>query len=88
MRYSLPEGVLFQELPGEAVLLNLATAEYFALNSLGAAVIALVRSGLTRAEMEAALLREYDASATQIRNDLTAFLQQMLEQRLLTEQPE
>ena len=88
MRYALPEGILFQELPGEAVLLNLATAEYYALNNLGAAVIALVRSGADRAEIEAALVREYDAPAAQIQSDLTAFLRQMLEFRLLTEHPE
>lgn len=84
MRYSIPEGVLYQELPGEAVVLNLATAEYFHLNSLGRAAWELIRSGVDRPAMEDALIREYEATPEQIRSDLDGFLKRMTELKLVT----
>jgi Coenzyme PQQ synthesis protein D (PqqD) len=84
MRYSIPEGVLYQELPGEAVVLNLVTAEYFHLNSLGRAAWELIRLGVDRPAMEDALIREYDATPEQIRSDLEGFLKRMTELKLVT----
>jgi len=84
MRYSIPEDVLYQELPGEAVLLNLATAEYFHLNSLGRAALELIRKGADRRTMEETLTREYNATPEQIRLDLEAFLKRMTELKLVT----
>ena len=84
MRYSIPKGVLYQELPGEAVVLNLATAEYFHLNSLGRAAWELIRSGADDSAMEDALTREYEATPEQIRSDLEAFLRRMTEVKLVT----
>ena len=84
MRYTIPDAVLYRDLPGEAVVLNLATAEYFQLNSLGAATWELIRAGSDRNAIEAALIREYDASADRIRSDLTAFLDRMVDMKLLT----
>lgn len=81
--YAIPEGVLYQELPGEAVVLNLTTAEYFHLNSLGHAAWELIRSGADREAIEAKLTDEYDASPEQIRSDLDAFLQRMVELKLV-----
>ena len=83
MRYTIPDGILYQELPGEAVVLNLATAEYFQLNNLGHVTWELIRSGANRKAIEAALVREYDAPAEQIRSDLTTFLNHMIELKLL-----
>jgi hypothetical protein len=84
VRYQIPQTVLYRDLPGEAVVLNLATAEYFHLNSVGAAAWELIRDGSDRKTIEATLIREYDASADQIRSDLTAFLDRMVEMKLLT----
>jgi hypothetical protein len=84
MRYSIPESVLYQELPGEAVVLNLATAEYFHLNSLGRAAWELIRLGADLPAIEDALTREYEATPEQIRSDLEAFLRRMTELKLVT----
>ena len=83
MRYSIPRSVLYQELPGEAVILNLATAEYFHLNSLGRATLELIRSGADRRTIEETLNREYEAPPEQIRLDLEAFLKRMAELKLV-----
>ncbi len=83
MRYTIPESVLYQELPGEAVVLNLATAEYFHLNNVGYAAWELIRSGADRRAIEDSLTREFEASPEQIRSDLDAFLKRMVELKLV-----
>ena len=88
MRYSVPDGILCENLPDEAVVLNLSTAEYFHLNCLAAAAWKLIRLGVPRREIEAALNREYDAPLERIRSDLDAFLNRMVELKLVTVNPE
>jgi hypothetical protein len=85
MRYSIPQDVLYQELPGEAVVLNLATAEYFHLNGVGHAAWQMIRSGADRQAIDAKLTGEYDASADQIRLDLDRFLKQLVELKLVVQ---
>ncbi len=84
MRYTIPDTVLYRELPGEAVVLNLATAEYFQLNNLARVAWELLRSGADRDSIETTLVREYDAPAEQIRADLGRFLGRILELKLVT----
>ena len=83
MRYSIPQSVLYQELPGEAVVLNLATAEYFHLNQLGHAAWEMIRSGADRRDIDAKLTGEYEASPDRIRSDMDAFLKQLVELKLV-----
>ncbi len=83
MRYSIPDGILYQELPGEAVVLNLATAEYYHLNSVGHAAWELIRRGEDSRVIEETLAREFEASSEQIQTDLDAFLKRMIELKLL-----
>lgn len=83
MRYSIPGGVLYQELPGEAVVLNLTSAEYFHLNTVSHAAWELIRSGANKPAMVDVLTREYEAAPEQIRTGLEAFLKRMVEFKLL-----
>ncbi len=88
MRYLIPPSVLYQELPGEAVVLNLATAEYFHLNQLGHAAWEMIRSGADRQAIDEKITREYDASPERIRSDLDAFLKQLVELKLVVQHAE
>ena len=83
MHYSIPEGVLYQELPGEAVVLNLATAEYFHLKGVGHAAWEMIRSGADRRAIDAKLTDEYDASPDRIRSDMDAFLKHLVDLKLV-----
>jgi hypothetical protein len=83
MRYAIPEGVLYRELVDEAVVLNLTTAEYYHLNSVGHAAWELIRRGEDREAIEDTLTREFEASKDQIQTDLDAFLKRMVELKLL-----
>lgn len=88
MRYAIPSNVLYRDLPGEAVLLNLVNAEYFWLNDLGKTIWEALQTGADRQRIEETLCREYEAPAAQIHADLTTFLEHMRDLQLLTTSPE
>jgi hypothetical protein len=79
--------VLFRQLGGEAVLLNLATGSYFGLNEVGARIWALLAGGATLAASLAILSAEYDASAEQLRIDLLALVEELVGNGLLVVEP-
>jgi hypothetical protein len=83
VRYTIPEDVLSHELGGEAVLLSLASAEYFCLNSIGVRIWELLREGADRQAIEAAVLREYDATPEHVSRDVSAFLDRLRDLRLI-----
>lgn len=67
---SVPEGVLFRDVEGEAVLLNTATGKYFGLDEVGTRMWALLaRHGRVEPAYRA-LLEEYEVSAEQLQKDL------------------
>lgn len=76
--------VLFQELDGEAVLLDLNSEQYFGLDTLGTRIWQLIESKDNLAAIHQTLLAEYDVSSEQLRDDLIKFTQQLLEVGLIT----
>jgi hypothetical protein len=83
MRYTIPEGVLSQELGEEAVLLSLSSAEYFCLNSVGRRIWELLREGADRQGIEAVVQREYEAPPEHVARDVGAFLGRLLDLGLI-----
>jgi len=78
-----PDTVLFRELEGESVLLNLKTESYLGLDEIGTRMWALFT---TRPSVQAAyetLLTEYDVSPEVLRKDVEALLEQMIEHGLV-----
>ena len=76
-------GILFQELDGEAVLLDPAAGTYFGLNEVGTRAWALIGGGATLGEVQAALLVEYEAPPEQVWEDLASLVRQLLDHRLI-----
>ncbi|MEO5595971.1 MAG: PqqD family protein [Lysobacteraceae bacterium] len=76
--------VLFQEVGGEAVLLNLDSERYFGLDPVGTRIWSLLGedSGLQHAH--ATLCSEYDAPAATLEADLLALVGQLAEAGLVT----
>jgi coenzyme PQQ synthesis protein D (PqqD) len=66
--------VVFRDLEGELVLLNLATGVYFGLDPLGTRIWALIDDGCTTDEIVSAITAEYDVDVEACRTDLTRFL--------------
>jgi len=69
--------VLFRDLNGEAVVLNLTTGQYYGLNEVGTRMWALLAEhGQVEAAFQA-LLEEYDVAGEQLQRDLLGFVDEL-----------
>jgi len=66
----IPEDVLFRELDGESVLLNLKTGTYFGLDPVGTRMWQLIAEQRSLARVLDALAGEYDADRGVLETDL------------------
>jgi coenzyme PQQ synthesis protein D (PqqD) len=69
---TIPEDVLFRDLDGEAVLLNLKTGTYFGLNPVGTRMWQLIGEQRSLARVLDVLASEYDADRDVLATDLLA----------------
>jgi Coenzyme PQQ synthesis protein D (PqqD) len=83
-RVRINETVLFQELQGEAVLLNLKTGVYLGLDKVGARIWQLLGEHDVLSEVAETMLREYDLTEERCREDLLHLVKKMEEQALVT----
>jgi hypothetical protein len=82
-RVVVPETVLFRELDGEAVLLNLNTESYLGLDDVGTRMWTLLTTQPSIQVAYDALLGEYDVAPDVLRNDVEVLVGQMLEHGLV-----
>lgn len=82
-RIHVPEDVLFRDLGGEAVILNLKSGKYYGLDEVGARMWALLTQHGQVAPAYQALLDEYDVTAEQLRPDLYRFVDELAAHGLL-----
>lgn len=71
--------VLFQEVGGEAVLLDLASEQYFGLDPVGTRIWELIGAGTSLRDIHARLCEEYDAEPANIAEDLLALGQSLVD---------
>ena len=77
-RVQIREGdVLFQELQGETVLLNLTTGVYLGLNPIGTRIWRLMESKQSLREVLDAMLQEYDVPEEQLTGDVVSLVDKM-----------
>lgn len=69
-RLSHSDDVLFQEVGGEAVLLDLASEQYFGLDPVGTRIWALLGEVSDLQAVRDRLCEEYDAEPAKIESDL------------------
>jgi hypothetical protein len=73
----IPDDVVFRELAGEAVILNLDSSTYFGLDPTGTRIWQLCEiHGSLRGVWEA-MQEEFDASSDVLRSDLLAFIDEL-----------
>ncbi len=87
MPLTIPDHVMFRELDGEGVLLNLQSGNYFSLDEVGMRIWALLREQQTPAQILETLHQEYDAPRPQIEADLHQLLASLKTHGLLAESP-
>jgi hypothetical protein len=79
----VPETVLFRELDGESVLLNLNTESYLGLDDVGTRMWTLLTTEPSIQAAYVRLLAEYDVTPDALRHDVEVLLGQMLEHGLV-----
>lgn len=79
--------VLFQEIGGEAVLLDLASEQYFGLDAVGTRIWSLLDGNASLDRIQEALCAEYDAPRERIHDDLFALARRLLEAGLVRTTP-
>lgn len=73
----LSPNALFQDLDGEAVLLNLDSERYFGLDDIGVRFWQLLETTGSLDEVVAQALLEFDVDEATLRRDLTVFLSEL-----------
>lgn len=80
--------VLFRELGGEAVLLDLKSQRYFGLDEIGTRIWQLLEQHRRTDAVLRAMLEEYDVEAAQLREELEGFVRELADAGLIELAPE
>ena len=82
-RVRIPDDVLISGLQSESVILNLDSERYFGLDGVGTRMMSVLTSADSIQAAYETLLEEYDVEGEVLRQDLTAIIEQMVEQGLV-----
>jgi hypothetical protein len=82
-RASMSAHVLFRDLEGEAVLLEMKRGVYFGLDPIGTRIWHLLLQGRSVRDVVATLVAEYEVGETQGAEDVLALVRQLQEQGLV-----
>jgi len=80
--YKLADNVLFQKVAEETVILEPETGEYYTLNAIGTFIVEQFQQGRSKADVIKIVLDKYEATETEVVQDIEALLTQMLKQGL------
>ena len=83
MSISISKDVLAQELAGETVLLDLASENYFGLDTVGTRVWQLLNEGQARSDLIDILLDEYEVERAVLEKDIAELLDRLNEAGLI-----
>lgn len=87
MNISLSPRVLFRELDGESVLLDLHSQQYFGLDPIGTRFWQLAQEQYPFSQIHQQLLTEYLVDSETLHHDLQELIAQLQQAGLLTVQP-
>ena len=82
-KVSISPEVMFQEVSGEMVLLDLASENYFGLDEIGARIWGLIESGSSIGEAMDTLMEEYEVERDVLEKDVENLLEKLLEAGLI-----
>ena len=78
------DDVVFRELDGEAIILNLASGVYFGLDPVGTRMWQLIEQHGRLADVVTAMRDEYDAPNDTVERDLVALVSELMQKGLVT----
>jgi len=80
----IPDGVVFRELDGEAVVLNLDSGVYFGLDEVGTRIWLLAQEHRSLRRVWEMLQSEYDVQPSTLEQDLIRFIDQLAAKGLVS----
>jgi hypothetical protein len=81
--FKLSPDIVFRDLDGEAVILDLATGTYFGLNEVGTRVWQLLDEGRDLSQVVETVALEYHADRATIARDVTRLIEDLQARRLV-----
>jgi len=81
--WKLSPDVVFRDLDGEAVILDLVSGTYFGLNEVGTRIWRLVDEGRDASQIVNVLASEYQADRETIARDITRLIDDLRTRRLI-----
>ncbi len=82
------DGIVCRQVGTTAVLVDLSTNQVFELNGTGYRIWELVTQGLDRDAIGERLAREFEVERVELDRDVTALLDRLRDERLITESDE
>ena len=83
-KVTISPDVLFQEVSGEMVLLDLSSESYFGLDEIGARIWQLLHEGTNMGEVLDTLLQEYEVERQVLEADLGKLLGKLADAGLIS----
>jgi hypothetical protein len=84
LKVTISPEVLFQEVSGETVLLDLSSENYFGLDEIGTRIWEMLNGGASVGEVVDALLEEYDTDRKVLECDVAELLEKLAEAGLIS----
>ena len=81
--FRAPDDVMFRDLGGEAVLLNVSTGRYFGLDEMATRMWSLINSERCLAQVVDDLVEEYEVDRATVTDDLVGLVRELVEHSLL-----
>ena len=80
---TIPEDLVYQELDGEMVLLNMQSGQYFGIDEIGSKIWALVEEKVLPVDIVKRLIAEYEVSEEDCQQQVAAFLDELAKEGLI-----
>jgi len=87
MNIRISDDVVFRDLAGEAVILNLSSGVYFGLDEVGTRMWQLLSEHGDNARALSILLDEYEVDAARLRQDFDHLISQLRDKGLISVEP-
>ena len=83
MNIKISDNVVWRDLDGEIVILNLTSGVYFSVDGVGTRIWTLISEQVATEEIIGKLISEFDVEETRLRNDMEALFQELASQGLI-----
>ncbi len=83
MKIKISENVVWRDLEGEIVILNLTSGVYFSVDGVGTRIWMLMSERVATEEIVRKLISEFDVEETQLRNDMESLFREFASQGLI-----